>query len=380
MNIKQKFLDLTSRTYPHGTESEVYELLGIEKELRKDNFGNLSIQISDSDTMFTSHLDTATKDLSSVNHVIADNIIKTDGKTILGADDKAGVTIMLYMIENKVPGLYYFFLGEEVGCLGSKKVAESHKKNKLNHINKVVSFDRRDTSSVITYQSSRRCASDEFGDALSKEFNKADSSFKYEKDDTGVLTDSVQFTKIYPECTNISVGYYKEHTHRESQDIKHLEKLAVACTKVDWNSLPVKRDPSKVEYKNYNPFYRGQCYNSYEDFDDYYNDEYYLEQKKYRKKSKRERIWFHDKDNNYVSSADIDEKTGKYLDLDIHQERVRSEKVILNDFFQSIDLVYQSIEWNGINGKIKYNNSGHIGNFDRNELIDFIEELDIKNM
>jgi hypothetical protein len=27
------------------------------------------------------------------------------------------------MIENKIPGLYYFFLGEEVGCVGSRKVA-----------------------------------------------------------------------------------------------------------------------------------------------------------------------------------------------------------------------------------------------------------------
>ena len=40
-------------------------------------------------------------------------------KTILGADDKAGMVILLYMIEKKIPGLYYFFIGEEVGCIGS---------------------------------------------------------------------------------------------------------------------------------------------------------------------------------------------------------------------------------------------------------------------
>jgi hypothetical protein len=37
-----------------------------------------------------------------VVHVIENNIIKTDGKSILGADDKAGVTIMLNVIENKI--------------------------------------------------------------------------------------------------------------------------------------------------------------------------------------------------------------------------------------------------------------------------------------
>jgi hypothetical protein len=34
-----------------------------------------------------------------------------------------------------------------------------------------------------------------------------------------------EFTGIISECTNISVGYYKEHTHAEHQDIEHLIRL-----------------------------------------------------------------------------------------------------------------------------------------------------------
>jgi len=235
-----------------------------EGSFSEDEFGNLSVKIGDSDVMFTSHLDTATSALSSVFHVFDGDIIKTDGKSILGADDKAGVTIMLHMIEKEIPGLYYFFLGEEVGCLGSKEVAKEQKINKIDGINKVISFDRRGTTSVITYQSSRRCASDEFGKALSKELNRVDETFKYQTDDTGVLTDSVQFVSIYPECTNISVGYQSEHTFSESQDIAHLEKLAIACTKVDWVGLPVKRDPSTTEYKSYGyGGYYGGYYDNY---------------------------------------------------------------------------------------------------------------------
>jgi putative aminopeptidase FrvX len=157
MNIKDKFLELTSRTYPHGTEEDVFPLLN--SELQKDEFGNLFIKIGESDVMFTSHLDTATSALTQVNHVFDGKIIKTDGKSILGADDKAGVTIMLYMIENKIPGLYYFFLGEEVGCVGSRKVANVQKDQKIEGINKVISFDRRGNDSVITFQSSQRCCS-----------------------------------------------------------------------------------------------------------------------------------------------------------------------------------------------------------------------------
>ena len=134
MDIKETFLKLTSRTYPHGTESEVMHLL--PQELDTDEFGNRFIQIGSSTCMFTSHLDTATSANTTIDHVIDGDIIKTDGFTILGADDKAGVTIMLNMIENKVPGLYYFFLGEEVGCVGSKKLSGKFATNKIENINK----------------------------------------------------------------------------------------------------------------------------------------------------------------------------------------------------------------------------------------------------
>ena len=129
MNITNKFISLTKRTYPHGTESELRHLL--PDNLTEDEFGNLFIKIGESDVMFTSHLDTATKAKDNIKHVFEGKIIKTDGKTILGADDKAGVTIMLYMIEHNIPGLYYFFLGEEVGCVGSRKLAGLHKIEKI---------------------------------------------------------------------------------------------------------------------------------------------------------------------------------------------------------------------------------------------------------
>ena len=151
MNIKEKFLELTDRTYPHGTEQDLFPILfNTVDGLQLDEFGNLFIKIGESDVMFTSHLDTATSANTPVNHVFENNIIKTDGQSILGADDKAGVTIMLYMIQNNISGLYYFFLGEEVGCIGSKKVADVQKDTKIEGINKVISFDRKGTTSVIT--------------------------------------------------------------------------------------------------------------------------------------------------------------------------------------------------------------------------------------
>jgi hypothetical protein len=370
MNIKEKFLELTKRTYPHGTEEEVFPLLG--SDLQKDEFGNLFIKIGESDVMFTSHLDTATSALTTVVHTFEDNLIKTDGKSILGADDKAGVTIMLHMIENKIPGLYYFFLGEEVGCVGSKKVAEKQKVEKLPGINKVISFDRRGYDSVITFQSSQRCCSEKFAEALGKELNDIDSTFKYKNDPTGLLTDSIQFIKIYPECTNISVGYKYEHTFSEQQDIEHLEKLAEACLKINWQSLPVERDPSVVEYKSYG---------YYDDFEYGYgwgsstttsNSSLNSFKNNYEK---IERIWFYDQKFEYVSLLEVDKWSNKTLKVDFCKERIEYEKEVIEKLLKKIDLHYTSVEWDGVNLKVTYE-ADHTSICNRNDLIEYLPQFD----
>ena len=234
--ILETFLRLTSRTYPHGTEDELVELM-IEQgifpmDLQKDVHGNYFYKIGESRTIFASHLDTVSKESTTVTHTFDDYMIGTDGKTTLGADDKAGVTVMLHLMKNNIPGLYYFFIGEEVGCIGSGLASSMSIKDFKGNYDRIISFDRRGTDSVITYQSSTRCCSDDFADSLARQLNL--SGMKYKKDEGGVYTDSAEFTDIIPECTNISVGYYKEHTVNETQDIQHLEDLSMACLLVDW--------------------------------------------------------------------------------------------------------------------------------------------------
>jgi hypothetical protein len=60
-------------------------------------------------------------------------------------------------------------------------------------------------------------------------------------DPTGVFTDSANFIDLIPECTNVSVGYFNEHTHEEVQNISYLERLAKACVAADWSKLTIKR-------------------------------------------------------------------------------------------------------------------------------------------
>jgi hypothetical protein len=110
--FKSLFLNLTEYTIPFGEESRLEKYL--PSGWRKDSVGNYFYQIGQSETLFTTHLDTFSENLEKVNHVIDENDpykIYTDGTTILGGDNKLGCTILISMIERGIPGTYYFFLG-----------------------------------------------------------------------------------------------------------------------------------------------------------------------------------------------------------------------------------------------------------------------------
>jgi hypothetical protein len=241
-NIRETFLSLVTETYPHGHEEEVVPL--ITPGLTKDTYGNYYTIIGESDVVFTCHLDTASRTKSLVGlrsyRKDGDEFIVTDGNSILGADDKSGVTVLMYMIANNIPGVYWFFIGEERGGLGSRYVAENIDKYPfMQGKKKCISFDRRNYHSVITKQMGVQCCSNEFAQEICNGLGKGGLSLKL--DPTGVFPDSASFIDLIPECTNISVGYFNEHTHQEIQNMTYLENLCKACLLCDWNGLKVNR-------------------------------------------------------------------------------------------------------------------------------------------
>jgi hypothetical protein len=241
-NVRDTFISLVTETYPMGHEEEVVPF--ITPGLTRDQYGNYYTIIGDSDTAFTCHLDTASRTKDNVVLVgykkDGQDFIMTDGTSILGADDKSGVAVIMYMIANNVPGVYWFFYGEERGGIGSGKVAMDYESYPfMKKVKKMISFDRRNYYSVITSQMGLECCSNDFAQSLCGELNK--SGLKLNLDPTGVFTDSANFIDVIPECTNVSVGYFNEHTHDELQNITYLERLAKACVAADWSKLTVKR-------------------------------------------------------------------------------------------------------------------------------------------
>ena len=73
----------------------------------------------------------------------------------------------------------------------------------------------------------------------------------YEPDDTGVFTDSANYTDLVGECTNLSVGYNYEHSSREVQDMYHAELLRDMLFALDTDSLPIVREPGEIDADDY---------------------------------------------------------------------------------------------------------------------------------
>ena len=230
MNFKEKFLELTQFTIPYGYEKELEPIL--PNGWKKDQFGNYFYEIGNSETLFTTHLDTYSDKKEKINHVVEGDIIKTDGTTILGGDNKAGCVILINMIEKNIPGTYYFFLGEESAVhgdypFGSINAIES---GDFSRFKRCISFDRKESGQLITRQLGQDCCSDDFSDSLIKEFEK--NGVKYD------ISISVSDGKI--KCNEDILNSFEDFQKwigQESLNVEDFSKLLISVLTKHGNKL-----------------------------------------------------------------------------------------------------------------------------------------------
>ena len=204
--------------------------------------------------------DNITHEISKINKPTKHNTSKYEQEvyalaehettTCLGADNGAGMWLLLEMIEANVNGTYIFHTGEECGGIGSSYMA-NHQIEFLSQFTHAIAFDRRGTNSIITHQFYRCCSdkfAQEFGDIL---YELSNAQIDLQLDATGVFTDTANYVGIIPECTNISIGYYNEHTKNEYLDLRYLQILRDAMIKFPRKQLPIY-EFSNYEYE-YNP-------------------------------------------------------------------------------------------------------------------------------
>lgn len=250
-NIPTLLYDLLHLGMPYKHEHVIVDKLmpkGYNKTV--DEMGNVLYFIGNPNehrTMFSCHLDTVHREPTLVYPRI-DNKGMVWGATkdlepcVLGADDKLGVFLMLHMMQKDIPGLYAFHVGEEGGGVGSKALAKA-RPALFKNIDRCIAFDRMNYDDVITNQRGSQCCSDEFAEALSAALNKhMPPKSQYAPSPNGTFTDSASYMHLIPECTNVSVAYWNQHSSREHFDLWFLLKMLLpAVLAIDWQALPTKR-------------------------------------------------------------------------------------------------------------------------------------------
>ena len=208
---------------------------------------------------FMAHHDTVHKESGKQRVIKEGNFYKSVDSNCLGADCTTGVYIILKMIEAGVPGVYVVHGAEEVGCIGSAGMVAGNP-DWIKHVDIAISFDRTGYSSIITHQLGARTCSDDFAESFANILD-----MDYQLDNGGVYTDSNEYRGVIAECTNISVGYFCQHTKSETQDINFADMLVDQLIKADWDSLVVSRDPVVEEFDYYTFSFKGGGWGSLHD-------------------------------------------------------------------------------------------------------------------
>ena len=254
--------DICSYTRAAGSQGE---LAMIAKHIEpiadyRDDYGNYYKRIGSAPVIWSSHTDTVHRESDPTKQTIyidstESRLFKGKDKMCLGADCGTGVWLMLQMIKANIAGLYIFHRAEEIGGQGSHWIVEHPEASTdtdyehwLQQYTQCIAFDRYGTTSIITHQGAERTCSDDYAYDLAGVLG-----MDYGLDDGGSFTDSKSYSRLIPECTNISVGYYDQHSNAEYQDLNHLLKLAdVLCTRGnEIGKLAPYRDPSKIEMIKY---------------------------------------------------------------------------------------------------------------------------------
>lgn len=133
----------------------------------------------------------------------------------IGADDKNGVWVCLKCLEEFEVMKCAFFVGEEIGCVGSNRADMSF----FDDCRFVLQCDRRGSSDFISEISGTKLCSDDF----IRDINLKSFGYTVER---GMQTDVVTLKHrgLDVSCVNISCGYYNPHTDEEYTriaDLKH---------------------------------------------------------------------------------------------------------------------------------------------------------------
>jgi len=249
-----KLLDMMETCRPGGgvdEEAFITKYL-VPYQPYRDDFGNHIIRVDAPDDaedypliLWSCHTDTVHHHGGTQKVEVTNGVAWTSTGSCLGSDDTVGIWLALEMIDAKVPGVYVFHREEESGGGGSSWLA-SKAGDFIGSFDAAIALDRAGYSDVITHQAGGRCCSDAFAKSVSGLLGGT-----FEPCDTGVFTDTANYTDLIGECTNLSVGYFKQHGRTEHTNLGFASRLRDALIAADWSQLVLERKPGERDARDW---------------------------------------------------------------------------------------------------------------------------------
>lgn len=188
------------------------------------------------------HLDTVHKFPPSEDSLYYDQKKNTlwspDG---LGADDRAGVYIILKLLQTGARPTIIFTTDEEIGGLGAQAVVNAHPDNYLN-LKYLIELDRQGAQDCVFY----KCRNSQFEAFI--------ESYGF-KTTWGTFSDiSIIAPKWNIAAVNLSVGYFDEHSYAERLNLTYLYNTLQKVERMiaDINTIPSFEFAGEIDLNIYN--------------------------------------------------------------------------------------------------------------------------------
>lgn len=275
MNIRQQLIELLEIHGISGNEEPVRDYLepilkNIMDETIIDNYGNLLGILKcgtgkGATVLLSAHMDTVRGVKRDKKLIEKDGIIRAilpNGQGgILGADDRAGIAIILEVLKNipvEFNGIIKasFSREEEIGCRGADRINSEF----LNDVDLAIVVDRKGNRDIVVGCGDAFCNNNVgyFMEYVSKSINMDWKCVE------GNISDAVSFSSRGVNSINISAGYQNEHTTSEFVSINNMNESAELIKHTleivnnyykDFGEVPYKNqwisEEPKYEYQGY---------------------------------------------------------------------------------------------------------------------------------
>jgi len=225
--VRKVVMDKLVPYVDHMTVDEYGNILA-EKRFRSGNGPTI---------LLNAHMDIY-EELAEHRVILKDNGIWSSSEGILGADDRAGVAVILEVAkalqhETDFSGKvkYIFTVEEEIGLVGARNVAQYF----LWDVDAAMVLDRRGTGDIVTSCGGFLPFCDAaYGNWIEQQASEA--GLNGWKCTAGGSSDTRVWAEQGIQSVNLSVGYYNEHTEDESLDVHACYNTAKLVKTVIHNS------------------------------------------------------------------------------------------------------------------------------------------------